>query len=180
MEQEKLKWVEEHKDEIRYFNQNKNNSELIVKYRDEIKKVSSLIAVLKDEFKEKRDSFKSYLETNEDYLTNQSISKSYDHIDKNAIEYMCVYELKKYQMKIDVNIGLTGWSINLRTLERITDPMLVKNRLIAILTNNKIDIIEKTKNPYVDEFHINVFEFDSDEPVENVVDSFIKMLKIFI
>ena len=41
------------------------------------------------------------------------------------------------------------------------------------------DLKAKGCNPYTDEFHINIYEYEFDTPIEKVVEGFCNLLKIF-
>lgn len=180
MENEKLEWVEKHKAEILYLHKNRNNSELCKMYANEMKQIDGMISELNREFRQRIKEFMEYINKDEEFNKyNGVISKSYSHPDKNNICYMYVFELKKYQLKIDVINHMSGFSINLRTLENCTNPMDIKDRFINRLKNNNIDIIDNPKNPYTDIYHITVFEERSDIAIEKVARKFIEILKLF-
>ena len=180
MENEKLKWIENHKTEIIYLHKNRNNTELCKMYSNEMKQIDSMISELNREFKQNIKEFMEYVNKDEDFKKYKGvISKTYGHIDKNNICYMNVFELRKYQLKIDVINHMSGFSINLRTLERCENPMDIKDRFIRRLTNNNINIINNPKNPYTDIYHITVFEENSNIDIKEVEKKFIEILKIF-
>ena len=178
MEKERLDWVKEHRGEVLYFNQNKSNPELLSRYKSEIKEINLVIAQLKNEFKGKLEEFKKYIEQYDIFL-NYNIDKHFSHTDRNALTYMCVYELRRYGLKIDVLIGLSGWAINLRVLETQSDPSHIKEQFIAKLKDKNIEVIEKPQNPYTDEYHATICEYDFDVSMETLAGEFIKLLKIF-
>lgn len=180
MENEKLEWAESHKSEILYLYKNRNNPELCKIYSYEMKQINSMIAELNREFRQRIKEFIEYIRKDEKFREcNRVISNSYGHSDKNNICYMYVFELRKYQLKIDVISHMSGFSINLRTLESCTDPMYIKDRFINRLRNNNIDIIANPKNPYTDTYHITVFEENRNISIEEIAKKFIEILKIF-
>lgn len=178
MEKEMLNWIKEHRMEILFFNKNKNNPDLLSKYKGEIKKINSVISQLKNEFKGKREDFKTYIEQH-NIFSNYTVDKYFDHTDRNAIAYMCVYELRRFGLKIDVIVGLSGWAINLRVLETQSNPELVKEQFLARLRDNNIKIIQNPQNPYTDEYHVTICEFDFDVSTEIIATEFFQLLKIF-
>lgn len=180
MDKEKLDWVKNHKTEILYLHNNRNNAELCKIYQNEMKQIDSMITELNKEFKQKIKEFLEYINTNDEFSKyGDVISKTYNHQDKNNICYMHVAELKKYQFKIDVISHMSGVSINFRTLERCADPMDVKDRFILRLRNNNIAIIDNPENPYKDIYHITVFEWNNEVSIEEISKKFIELLKIF-
>ena len=92
---------------------------------------------------------------------------------------MCVYELRRFGLKIDVIVGLSGWAINLRVLETQSNPELVKEQFLARLRDNNIKIIQNPQNPYTDEYHVTICEFDFDVSTEIIATEFFQLLKIF-
>lgn len=182
MEIEKLKWAEEHKEEIIYLHKNKNNEELLKVHKTEIKHIEEIIKLLSKEYRQRSNDVREYLENNNNFNQNNGvINKYYPHLDKNNIYYMLVYEIRKYGLKIDIVSGITGWCINLRTLENLSQYKVAetKARILSKLKSNNIEIVEKPKNPYVDEFHITVYEKGSETPIEDVANQYIEILKIF-
>ena len=178
MEKEKLDWIKERRDVILYLNQNKKNSELLVRYKTEMKEINSLISQLKNEFKSRIEEFKMYIEQY-DIFANYIIDKYFLHVDRNSLTYICLYELRRHGLKIDVLIGLSGWAINLRVLETQSRPMYIKEKFMDKLKDNNIEVLENPQNPYTDEYHVTISEYDFDVPMEILAKDFIKLLEIF-
>lgn len=57
--------------------------------------------------------------------------------------------------------------------------MYIKEKFMSRLKDNNIEVLEQPQNPYTDEYHVTISEYDFDVPMEILAKDFIKLLEIF-